>query len=66
MRYGKLAKECCGTTLPLKVLKSVAGFYIGTENEEGPVSRESAEYWPTGSGAKIALDSGKWGQREEP
>ncbi len=30
-----------GYTLPLEILKSGRGYYIGTQCSEGPVSRES-------------------------
>lgn len=43
------------STLPLRVLKSAAGYYIGTADEEGPVSRISG-YWPEQSAAQSALD----------
>lgn len=43
---GILAAES-GFTLPLQVLKSGRGYYIGTANHEGPVSRESEEYFST-------------------
>ncbi len=43
---GKLA-EVAGKCFPLQVLKSRAGYYIGTCDEDGlPYSRESVEYWP--------------------
>jgi hypothetical protein len=29
------------------VLRSAAGHYIGTADDDGPVSRESVEYFPT-------------------
>ena len=40
---GKLAKEICGVELPVTVLESQAGFYLGTEDRGVPLSRESAE-----------------------
>ena len=43
-------------TLPLMVLQSANGFYLGTLNEDGPVSRESIEYWATEADAQKALD----------
>lgn len=68
-RVGMLAREYCNKRLPLQVLQSAAGFYLGTADEEGPVSRESAEYWRTAAQAEKAL-AGKpgqdWTQREEP
>ncbi|EAR7391878.1 hypothetical protein LH785_001215 [Salmonella enterica] len=52
---GLLAARFAGLSLPLKVLRSGAGYYIGTQNEEGPVSRESVEYFATHSQAERAL-----------
>ena len=65
---GKLAFDIMGLRLPLEVLHSPRGFYLGTENDAGPVSRESAEYWPTYEDAERALDAGPdaWNQRNEP
>ncbi len=62
--FGHLAKTCCGLELPLQVLQSAAGFYIGT-SDPTPVTRES-EYWPTVEQAQNALDTGSWTQRLEP
>ncbi|EAB5737640.1 hypothetical protein D5O23_04905 [Salmonella enterica subsp. enterica] len=61
---GMLAAEYAGLSLPLKVLSSRFGFYIGTENEMGPVSRESVEYFTTAELAELALEQGSWSQRE--
>lgn len=66
MKYGILAKEYCNVKLPLQVLSSGAGFYIGTLDDEGPVSRESLEYWATREAAQASLASGEWNQRDEP
>lgn len=71
MEYGKLAKQHCRVILPLKVLQSAAGWYIGTFGTDdmelsGPVSRESAEYFSTKAKAQMALDSGGWTQRDSP
>lgn len=41
--FGQLALTYCGKFLPLEVLQSAAGHYIGTRDTEGPVSRESHE-----------------------
>ena len=68
-RIGWLAKEWGGQELPLKVLKSAAGFYLGTYDEEGPYSRESEEYWRTEKEALAALNHPNqilWTQRLEP
>lgn len=66
MAIGKLAKEWCKKSLPLQVLRSAAGFYIGTADEEEPCSRESVEYWRDERAAAIALETGEWTQRENP
>ncbi|AXK43848.1 hypothetical protein [Erythrobacter aureus] len=65
---GKLAYEFGNRRLPLQVLQSGRGFYLGTADDGGPVSRESAEYWPTYDEAEGALDKGPdaWTQRDEP
>ena len=41
---GYQALACVGKRLPLQVLCSAAGHYIGTADAEGPVSRESANF----------------------
>src|SRR3546814_7158271 len=64
--HGKLALEFGGNRLPLAVLKSHRGYYLGTYDDCGPVSRESAEYWPTEDRAEDALASGEWTQRDHP
>jgi hypothetical protein len=67
VEYGKLALEYCKVKLPITVLKSAAGYYIGTANQElGTVSRESDEYFLTEAGARAALKTGNWTQRETP
>ncbi|EAM3159732.1 hypothetical protein NJB71_001276 [Salmonella enterica] len=62
---GLLAAEFAGLSLPLQVLRSGAGFYIGTGNEMGPVSRESVEYFASAELAERALEQGTWSQREQ-
>ncbi|HFW3715879.1 TPA: hypothetical protein ACLGWU_003373 [Salmonella enterica] len=62
---GLLAARFAGLSLPLQVLRSGAGYYIGTQNEDGPVSRESVEYFSTQSLAEHALEQGTWSQREQ-
>lgn len=64
MQYGKLALAHLRLKLPLQVLMSNAGFYIGTLDEEGPASRESVEYYQSRELAQQALDNGTWSQRE--
>ncbi|NUU68585.1 hypothetical protein HQN64_21095 [Enterobacteriaceae bacterium BIT-l23] len=53
-----------GFQLPLQVLQSGRGYYIGTMNDEGPVSRESEEYFRTHDKASKALQGGTWTQRQ--
>lgn len=62
---GLLAARFAGLSLPLQVLRNGAGYYIGTQNEDGPVSRESVEYFSTQSQAENALKQGTWSQREQ-
>lgn len=38
--FGRLSASV-GTPLPLRVVESASGFYIGTVDDYGPVSRES-------------------------
>lgn len=64
---GYLAVKFCGLSLPLSVLRSGAGYYIGTGSDEiGPVSRESAEYFPNRNAAEAALKAGYWTQKQTP
>ena len=59
-QYGRLALKFCQVSLPLQVLKSNAGFYIGTRDDEGPVSRESDCYFASREEAEQALASDDW------
>lgn len=53
-------------TLPLQVMESQAGFYIGRRDTDGsPYSRESQEYWPTQKEAEEAFKQGAWTQRKQ-
>ena len=63
---GKLAKEICGVELPVTVLESQAGFYLGTVDGGVPFSRESVEYFATWNLAAAALACGKFIQRSSP
>lgn len=65
-RIGHLALFWVGKRLPLRVLRSAAGYYIGTTDEEGPVSRGSIEYFPSSEAAATALENGEWQQRSHP
>ena len=51
--------------LPLQVLQSAAGFYIGT-SDLGPYSHESEEYFSCEEAAVAALASDNWTQRRAP
>jgi hypothetical protein len=50
----------------LQVHRNAAGYYIGTADEDGPVSRESIEYFPSHEAASHALTTGRWHQRLYP
>jgi len=66
---GALALNYTGKRLPLQVLHSAAGYYLGTFDngtEGGPVSRESVEYFPSHEAASHALQTGAWTQRPQP
>lgn len=68
MPIGKLAAEA-GCQLPIIVMHSAAGFYLGTERFDDdldmtvPYTRESNEYWPTKALAEESLALGKWSQK---
>lgn len=62
---GQLARAHCGVELPLKVLRSAAGFFIGTEQNGEVYSRES-EYFATRDLAETALATDAWSQRAHP
>ncbi len=56
-----------GEDLPVRVLSSNRGYYIGTFSEtHGPYSRESVEYWDKAMHAEEAMRTGKWTQRRQP
>lgn len=61
--FGFIAYQTLGLKLDPTVLKSAAGYYIGTANESGPVSRESVDYYRSQEEAQKALDEGSWKQR---
>jgi hypothetical protein len=64
--FGKLAKRYCDKELRNQVLRSAAGYYIGTADEEGYCSRESVQYFRKESDAEAALANGNWTQRLTP
>lgn len=65
-RCGHLAMQFVGRDLPLQPLESGAGFYLGTADRDGPVTRESVEYFADRAAAERALKLGNWTQRQAP
>lgn len=66
VKRGELASAFGWGHLELKVLKSAAGYYLGTFcPEEGPISRES-QYFASKAEAQQALDTNSWIQRLNP
>lgn len=63
---GYLALTNVSKRLPLQVRQSAAGYFIGTADENGPVSRESVEYFRSYQAADQALSTGRWQQRLHP
>jgi hypothetical protein len=63
---GKLALEFCKKSLPLEVMKSATGYYIGTSDEGMPCSRESNEYYRTEALALKAFEGSCWTQKSNP
>ena len=66
VRTGYLARTYLNLRLPLQVLRSQAGYYIGTADDEGPCSRESLEYYSSKEVAEYALKNNTFTQKEEP
>jgi hypothetical protein len=64
LQFGILASEAGYTGLPIVVCRSQRGFYLGTVSDQGPVSRESKEYFDDESSAREALEQGTWTQRK--
>jgi len=63
---GYLALTYADKRLPLQVRHSAAGYFIGTADESGPVSRESVEYFRSYQAADQALTTGGWQQHLHP
>lgn len=63
---GYLSLTHTGKRLSLDVLHSAAGHYIGTADLDGPVSRESVQYFRSYQAADRALSTGRWQQRLHP
>lgn len=64
LKYGYLASRV-GIFLPLQVLATDEGFYIGTW-QNGPYSRESKECFADWNTAQAALNTNQWTQLEHP
>jgi hypothetical protein len=65
--FGYLARTILGELHAVRVLRSNAGYYIGTASGNGsPISRESQEYYPTEVDAINAILDNSWTQRLEP
>lgn len=62
-KYGVLAAQC-GEVLPMQVLQSGGGFYLGTCTDRGPFTRESLETWRTAAQAEKAWANGRWSQKD--
>jgi hypothetical protein len=54
-------RPTCATQLRLNVLRSAAGFYIGSQCDCGPYSRESG-YFSTREQAEASLSTGNFGR----
>lgn len=65
VQFGKLAKKHFGKDIPISVLVSSNGYYIGTMSGTGPCSRESTEYFLSEKHADYAFIVGAWTQRIE-
>ena len=65
-QFGYVARVAGGQELPLEVLPSRPGFYLGTLLDGEPYTRESVEYFKTYKQACDALKSGRWTQRLRP
>ncbi|WP_404653260.1 hypothetical protein [Bradyrhizobium sp. USDA 336] len=47
----------------IKVCRSAAGYYLGRIGPEGPVDRDSEQYWREKDAASAALANGEWTSR---
>jgi hypothetical protein len=61
---GKLAYDYYKVSLPLVVCKSASGYYLGTVDDGGPVTRESNEYWRKEESARYAFENHEWTQKD--
>jgi hypothetical protein len=66
-RNSYLCRTILGMDVPLVVLRSAAGYFIGAEDEDGsPLSRDSVEYYRAQEEATRALEEGSFTQRPHP
>lgn len=64
MKCGLMASIHGNKQLPLRIMHSHAGYYIGTADVDGaPYTRESEEYFRKKEDAEEAFASGRWTQR---
>ena len=63
-KYGYLVKKFEGLKLPLEILSSPYGWYIGTRKDGSPYTQESAELYSTAKAAERAFRTGQWTQRQ--
>lgn len=63
VHFGFLALALHGKRLPLVVLASNDGFFLGTAEGEAAVTQESTEHFASAQLAQEALASGSWTQR---
>ncbi|HBR2605987.1 TPA: hypothetical protein L9Q09_003330 [Klebsiella pneumoniae] len=65
---GFLAQKHLNVALPLEVMQSGRGYYIGTADLESgaPATRESNEYFLMKIDAENALKANLWTQKEHP
>jgi len=60
-----LLASSLGFALTLEPLEANGRWYLGTFcAEEGPISRESVEYFPSQEAAAQAMATGEWSQRD--
>lgn len=65
-KYSLQCYNLFGETRPLEVLRSAAGYYIGTQEDGMPYSRDSQEYFASREEAQEALEEGTFTLRLHP
>jgi phage FluMu protein Com len=64
LEHGEVRCPECGSELPVKVLRSAAGYYLGRWCPRcGPYERVSVSYYPSRPAAEAALASGEYDSR---